>query len=207
MDKLNGSSYLKLVKYGFINLESHIDELNRLNVFPVPDGDTGINMAKTLSGVMNLKANDDLNVVSRDVALSILQNSRGNSGTILATFYLSLSRFFKNYKEIDSKILLESFKSAHDACVKAIENPVEGTILTIMNDIASIDACSELEELFENILHIAIDSVNKTKYMLKELRDNDVVDAGAKGFYYILEGSFNALINKEWYVNYINPKF
>ena len=201
MKTLDGKNFLMILKYGFINLETHIEELNRLNVFPVPDGDTGVNMAKTMSGVVNIDKVDTISNISKECAASILQNSRGNSGTILATFYLSLAKSFKDLEEVTVNELLEALKVAHLTCYKALENPVEGTILTVMDDITKIDSMDSMEELFKSLVDIAYLSVSKTKNMLKQLKDNDVVDAGALGFYYIIEGEYNALINNFSFFN------
>ena len=207
MKIVDGHTFLKGLKYGYYNLENHIEELNRLNVFPVPDGDTGINMAKTMSSVTNLDDEANIGIASNNAAKSILHDSRGNSGTILATFFLSLSRSFKNHESVDANDIINAFIVAHKTCYDAIDHPVEGTILTVMNNIAQIDNYDSIEDLFKTILKISKDTVNNTTSMLKELQENGVVDAGALGLYYLIEGAYNSLIENYEFFNHKEENF
>ena len=172
------------------------DYLNKINVFPVPDGDTGTNMASTLHAIIeSLKYNssDAIGSIAQDVSDSALTGARGNSGTILAQFFFGIAEKLKDKKRVStkefSKAVGNSFKHAYNSLIA----PREGTIISVMKEWAlSWDELSKDNDDFVDILSIALNNcqieLEKSPSKLKVLQDSNVVDAGAQGFVNMLEG-------------------
>ncbi len=174
--------------------------LNNLNVYPVPDGDTGTNMSLTLKEIVDNIDTDkeyDLDKLADIIAQSSLMGGRGNSGVILSQFLSGFTSKIKDKELINKDILLEAFQEGTSEAYKSVSKPVEGTILTVMHS-----ASEEFEKRkdWDDLLKILKSVINKSQFtlkktpdMLQKLKEAGVVDAGGAGFVYFLEGFYNAL--------------
>jgi fatty acid kinase len=171
-------------------LRAHQEELNRLNVYPVPDGDTGTNMALTLESVCaELHTADSMPEVCHAISRGSLMGARGNSGVILSQILRGLAETFDGHDEVDGHLLVAALRRAADAAYEAVMRPVEGTILTVARDTAAavepLDS-GDILGLLEAGLTAANDSVIRTPELLPVLKNAGVVDAGGKGFSLLL---------------------
>lgn len=194
----------EMLKKAFIGaancLEENKEEVDALNVFPVPDGDTGTNMSLTVQSAIKeiLNLNEySVEKVALAASNGSLMGARGNSGVILSQLFRGLSNGLKGKENIDVKILAEAFKLASETAYKAVMKPTEGTILTVARGCA--EKALELSKVEKDIIvfmHRVIEHgnyiLNKTPEMLPVLKEAGVVDAGGKGLMIILEGSFKA---------------
>lgn len=177
-------------------VEQHIDELNMLNVFPVPDGDTGINMFVTLrsanEAIAALPA-ESASVIATAMARGALLGASGNSGVILSQILRGLAKGMDGHDTFDTSVLTHALQTASENAYRAVGSPVEGTILTVSRDAAGaarrrLSDGADMAELLKSVVKEAHDSVKRTPDLLPQLKDAGVVDAGAKGFFYILKG-------------------
>ncbi|MFA6620440.1 MAG: DAK2 domain-containing protein [Bacilli bacterium] len=196
MHRFGGRDFLAASRLAFVSLTNHEDELNHLNVFPVPDGDTGLNMSRTMAPVLSVKSSPDLSKISSEVALAVLEASRGNSGTILATFFLGLSKAFANKKSVDSAHLIAAFKAGAEESYASLVDPAEGTILTVMRDCASVPPASSIEETLMAMQKAAFVSLKNTPNLMPLLKETGLIDAGGLGFYYLVEAFRDASLGK-----------
>ncbi|MDK2885533.1 MAG: fatty acid kinase [Thermosipho sp. (in: thermotogales)] len=197
------------LKFCFIkgteNLLKHKDEINALNVFPVPDGDTGSNMSATmLEGCKYLESIDDkitMEKVLEAIKNGTLMGARGNSGVILSQIFRGFCEYLKGKKQITVSDFAYALKSAKEVSYGAVMKPVEGTILTavryLAENVEELASSSDFDEFFDKMLKILKKAVEDTPKLLKKLRDAGVVDAGAKGLYYIAEGFYKYLQGDE----------
>ena len=203
--KINGSLFRSMIVSAGNALENAKQKINDLNVFPVPDGDTGINMSMTLAGVSAAgREGESIEDVSREIASTALRSARGNSGVILSLFFRGISRGFKGVTRADVPDIARAFKLGTEEAYKSVSNPTEGTILTVMR--LSSEAAEKLagkklnpptmEELFDKILSVARETLEKTPEMLPVLKQAGVVDSGGMGFVVVLEGMIAALRGK-----------
>ena len=172
------------------------EELNRINVFPVPDGDTGTNFAATLRAAAEAVRPLEgarLPVVTKAMAAACVFNARGNSGMLLSHFLVGFKETLGTEHEVDTQGIARAFRAGAEHLINGLDEPVEGTILTVCRDTA--DAAEEaaagtddLGEFMRTILERAQDSLDRTPRLLAVLREAGVVDAGAKGFVRLLEG-------------------
>ena len=184
--------FLKSVEY----IKSHKDMINKINVFPVPDGDTGTNLFSTLSSVSNEIREIDVSEADKvleAIAMSSLMNSRGNSGMIISQFFAGLYEKSKGKKKLSVRDFVEALKCAKEYAYKALSSPKEGTILTVIKDAVkeaseSVRHGESVLDVIKSAVHGAQESLKRTKEQLKELENYGVVDAGGLGFLYILEG-------------------
>jgi uncharacterized protein len=197
MKKLGGKVFLAASRLAFSSITEHEDELNHLNIFPVPDGDTGLNMSRTLSPVLSLSEEDNLSQASETVALAVLRASRGNSGTILATFFLGLSTAFKGLASATPEQVLAAFKEGAIESYASLVDPAEGTILTVMRDAGRIEAASTIEETFARMKEVAFASLKNTPNLMPLLKEAGLIDAGGLGFYYLVEAFHEASLGKK----------
>jgi DAK2 domain fusion protein YloV len=171
-------------------LRSHQEELNRLNVYPVPDGDTGTNMALTLESVCaEIGTAESMDEVCHAISRGSLMGARGNSGVILSQILRGFADEFRLRIEIDAGAVVSALRRATDAAYEAVMRPVEGTILTVVREAAEAVESrpwSSLLELLEGGLRAANDAVARTPDLLPVLREAGVVDAGGKGFTLLL---------------------
>jgi DAK2 domain fusion protein YloV len=193
---VDGQSLKRLVEAGLTWLKTNQQVVNALNVFPVPDGDTGTNMVLTMTSAWNEIANvgtANLGQMSASVAQGALMGARGNSGVILSQLWRGFSRTVHNKDILDAQTLVASFVEARDTAYKGVVRPVEGTILTVSKDVAAAAeaALSETQDLVA-ILRLCVAaadaSVQRTPELLPILKQAGVVDSGGKGLFFILEG-------------------
>lgn len=193
---LNGRRLCRAMKAGAESLMKKMQHLNDINVFPVPDGDTGTNMASTVKKIaedIDAEKNGSIGEVSRRIANSALEGSRGNSGAILAQFFQGLSEGLKGKMKISTEHFAEAVRQATERSYEALSNPKEGTILSVLRDWGKhvqekSKETKDFTELMKSSLSTARKSLKKTSKQLKELQKAGVVDAGAQGFVYMLEG-------------------
>jgi len=199
MNKINGNELYAYVVSGARNVIVNEQNLNRLNVFPVPDGDTGTNLALTMNSILQgAEKVEDANQMMGKIARLSIDNAYGNSGMIFAQYFYGWSKAIESKKSITPSELIESLKYAAQHTIDSVTHPKEGTILTVMREWAN-HFDPKIEENFESIFESSLsklqDGVDKTKTQLKVLRDNNVVDAGAQAFYYFIEGIVRFLKN------------
>ncbi|MDO9131141.1 MAG: DAK2 domain-containing protein, partial [Anaerolineales bacterium] len=193
---IDGQALKKLIEAGLTWLKVNQQTVNVLNVFPVPDGDTGTNMVLTMQSAWS--EIDDLghrNIGQMAAAVSqgALMGARGNSGVILSQLWRGFARALHNQETLDGPSLVKAFSEARDTAYKGVVRPVEGTILTVATDIATAAAAALIEtqdpfEILAQVVPAADASVEHTPELLPVLKQAGVVDAGGKGLYFILEG-------------------
>jgi uncharacterized protein len=202
--KFNGQDLKVLVSAGLCWLKANHKFVNSLNVFPVPDGDTGTNMVLTMQAAENeISKMDDTNAgkIARAIAQGALMGARGNSGVILSQLWRGFARGLDNLEDIDAQVLIHALDEARVTAYKGVVRPVEGTILTVAKDI-SIEALKttledeDLYSILKRIVESAGESVERTPELLPILKQAGVVDAGGKGLFYILEGMLRQLENQ-----------
>src|SRR5450759_3208357 len=180
----------------------HQVELNKINVFPVNDGDTGTNLASTIRAVIDsLHPHRSYKITADKIAETTLINARGNSGIIFAQFLYGMSMETGNFKTINISQFAESVKNSIRYIYEAVSNPVEGTMLTVIKDWAnyiydSRFRITDFNELFISSLSILNKSLIETKSKLAVLAKANVVDAGARGFVFFVEGIIEFITNR-----------
>ncbi len=181
-------------------LDSEKTEINNLNVFPVPDGDTGINMSLTMKPAREIQVEPGiLSDAASRVANRLLRAARGNSGAILSLFFRGMAKSFDGKKEADTEDIAKAIRSGTNEAYRAVSKPSEGTILTVMRGTAdAAEAESEKyqghpEEFFEHLVDSAEGVLEQTPEMLPVLKEANVVDAGGQGFVTMLKGMLASL--------------
>ena len=199
---IDGKQFAKMLIGGISSLSQHAQEVNDLNVFPVPDGDTGTNMMKTLEGgiseISAKEENGSVADVSKSFAHGVLLGARGNSGVILSQIFAGINEELSNHDKIDAPILAKAFQSGIKKSYSAVQNPTEGTILTVFREAteyacANTNESTSVEEFFAQHLYQAQISLNRTKEILPVLAEADVVDSGAAGYLYVIMGMYQVL--------------
>jgi hypothetical protein len=199
--KVNGSDFVRMMLFAAERLQSHVEQVNALNVFPVPDGDTGTNMNLTLSlGVqeMQKKADGHLGRTAEALAKGLLMGARGNSGVILSQLFRGFAKTLAPHAEADAKLLAQAFAGGVETAYKAVVKPVEGTILTVARESAetavkTADREEDLARLMDAVIRTARESLARTPEQLPILKQVGVVDAGGQGLIFIYEGFHQAL--------------
>ena len=194
--RCTGPQLRKMTRAGLIWLEQNRDHVNSLNVFPVPDGDTGTNMLLTMRSAYARIENDDethVGKVAGQIAQGALMGARGNSGVILSQIWRGLAAGLSGKEVFGTADLAQAFQNASDTAYKGVMRPVEGTILTVIREGAAeaIDAARKSEDLrfmLERVLERCQQTLERTPDMLPILRQAGVVDSGGQGLVYILEG-------------------
>ena len=190
---------------GAAMLSLHVKELNALNVFPVADGDTGTNMLKTIEGGLSaLKDQTDPGVgeLSRIFSRGVLLSARGNSGVILSQIFAGINEVLAEQDNVNALTLAKAYIHGIEKSYSAVQNPTEGTILTVFRESTQYAAEhmseeSSLEDFYRLHIEEARRSLEKTKDILPALAEADVVDSGAAGYLYIAEGMYEVLEGKE----------
>ena len=193
---IDGDQYKKLMMAGLTWLRTNQESVNALNVFPVPDGDTGTNMVLTLQAAYNEISNSSekhVGPLAEKLAHGALMGARGNSGVILSQIWRGFSKGIGESEILDGKSLVEGLLQARDTAYKGVVRPVEGTILTVCKDMAleGEKAIQESEDpyfLLNKVTEAAQVSVDYTPELLDVLKEAGVVDAGGKGLLHIFEG-------------------
>ncbi len=191
------ATFISLVQTAAQALKNKADEINRLNVFPVPDGDTGTNMSLTMDAVIAELSALDPQASVQDICHAITQGSlmgaRGNSGVILSQMIRGVCDVVAQADSFDTDLLVKALANSKTVAFQAVRKPVEGTMLTVLKDCseAASKAAKEempLDQMLEHVVRVAFDSVRRTPDLLPVLKENDVVDAGAYGLAVLLEG-------------------
>ena len=200
--KIVGSIYRDMVVSAACCLDNNKDIVNNLNVFPVPDGDTGINMSLTMSGVRGdyTSFEGSLSEASQKAANLMLRGARGNSGVILSLFFRGIAKAWKEVENADCDEIIQGFKRGVSEAYKAVMNPTEGTILTVMRVMTETaeeaykkGIVRDVTELFPFMYKAADETLQKTPDMLPALKQAGVVDSGGAGFLAVMEGMVKAL--------------
>ena len=190
---------------GANNLEAKKEWINELNVFPVPDGDTGTNMSMTILAAakeVSSLEKKDMKSVAKAISSGSLRGARGNSGVILSQLFRGFTKVIANYDHLDTVVLAEACDKAVETAYKAVMKPKEGTILTVARGAAdkAIDMVEETDDL-EVFIKAVIDEaervLKKTPDMLPVLKQAGVVDSGGQGLVVVLQGAYDALMGKE----------
>ena len=201
-EMINGAQLRRMVISAAASVEIHKQKLNDLNVFPVPDGDTGTNMSMTINAAANdLKRSAQeatIEGVSAMAASAMLRGARGNSGVILSLLFRGISRRLKGVEECDGKTWAEALQAGVDAAYKAVMKPAEGTILTVSRlAAAAAVAAAEQENDVQSVQEVAIEAAKEalanTVNQNPVLKKAGVVDAGGKGWVYVMEAMLSAL--------------
>ena len=198
---INGQDFKQLIEAGTIWLRTNQQIINALNVFPVPDGDTGTNMLLTMQAACGeVSHSGELNIgkMAHSVAQGALMGARGNSGVILSQIWRGLARGLDNLETMDGHSLVHALAEARNTAYKGVVRPVEGTILTVIKDIAAaaekIDIDTKnLAEILAVLVNVADQSVKHTPELLPILKQANVVDSGGKGLFTIMEGMLRYL--------------
>ncbi len=202
--ELDGRDLKRALEAAKVQLEKHIDEVNSLNIFPVPDGDTGINMFLTMKSaveaVEGLKE-ASLAAVSTSAAKGALMGARGNSGVILSQILRGIARGLEGKESFSFPDFAGALHIGSEHAYKVVANPVEGTILTVIREVSE-EASSVAEKQISfrraiaSVVLRAKGTVKRTPEMLPVLKEAGVVDAGAKGLFYFFKGMENAICRK-----------
>ena len=195
----------KLFLAGAANLEAKKEWINDLNVFPVPDGDTGTNMTLTIMSAakeVNSLAAPTMQTLSKAISGGSLRGARGNSGVILSQLLRGFTKVVRDYDELDSIIISTAFQKAVETAYKAVMKPKEGTILTVAREMADkiLDLSTEiddLEELLDKVIKYGDEVLEHTPDLLPVLKQAGVVDSGGQGLMQIMKGAYDALMGKE----------
>jgi len=195
----------KMFLAGAKNLESKKEWINDLNVFPVPDGDTGTNMTLTImSAAKEVNAIDkpDMATLAKAISSGSLRGARGNSGVILSQLFRGFTKEIANVTEINTDILAAAMERAAETAYKAVMKPKEGTILTVARGAAEkaiqmAEQTDDLEEMIREVILHAEYVLSQTPEMLPVLKEAGVVDSGGQGLVEVLHGAFDAFLGKE----------
>ena len=202
---INAELFAKMFLAGANNLEAKKEWINELNVFPVPDGDTGTNMSMTImSAAKEVAAMTDPTMASLAKAISSgsLRGARGNSGVIVSQLFRGFTKVIAEYDELNVRIISDAFQKATETAYKAVMKPKEGTILTVAKGMS--DKAAELGEETDDLVYFCEEIIkegdhvlSKTPDMLPVLKQAGVVDSGGQGLMQVLKGAMDALLGKE----------
>ncbi len=193
---IDGQSMKRLIEAGLTWLRTNKEIVNALNVFPVPDGDTGTNMTLTMQAAWNEVKDSGVHNLGEMAALvskGALMGARGNSGVITSQILRGFSRGVHEKATLDVETLVKAFGEARDTAYKGVVRPVEGTILTVIKEVAiateaALGSAKDAIEILEVAVKAADEAVKKTPELLPVLKQAGVVDSGGKGLFFILEG-------------------
>ena len=199
--KMDGLLFKQIVTNGAANLRANYKTVDALNVFPVPDGDTGTNMKMTIeAGAHEISEYDEKSIyqMSKKLSRGMLMGARGNSGVILSQLFRGIYKGLAGYDEVNAVELANAFISGVKQGYHAVLKPVEGTILTVARESAEyakkkVNRRSSIEEYFKHLLQEARASLERTPELLPVLKEAGVIDSGGAGLIYVLEGMAKAL--------------
>lgn len=202
---INAELLTKMFLAGAANLEAKKEFINELNVFPVPDGDTGTNMTLTIMSAakeVSALSEPDMLSVSKAISSGSLRGARGNSGVILSQLLRGFTKEIREHKEIDVEILAAACERATATAYKAVMKPKEGTILTVAKGAAEkarelAETTDDLEVFIEAVIEEAKNVLAKTPDMLPVLKEAGVVDSGGQGLLEVMNGAYDAFLGKE----------
>ena len=206
INTIDASMLAKMFLAGAKNLESKKEWINELNVFPVPDGDTGTNMTMTIMSaaaeVSNLGENPDMKSLAKAISSGSLRGARGNSGVILSQLFRGFTKEISEHDTIDVIVLCDALQKAVETAYKAVMKPKEGTILTVAKGGADkalelIGETDDLVQFIDEVIQHADYVLSQTPEMLPVLKQAGVVDSGGQGLVTVLKGAYDALLGKE----------
>ncbi|MDA1279663.1 MAG: DAK2 domain-containing protein [Chloroflexi bacterium] len=201
----NAALLIKMIRAAVSSVEANRDTINALNVFPVPDGDTGTNMVLTLRSVIE-DLPDHLTTpvpdITKAMARAALLGARGNSGLILSQFFKGLAEAVGDSSELSGRVFASALRIATKNSYRSVPNPVEGTMLTVYRECAdeatkSVGLDNPLETVLANVAARSLDTVRRTPEMLPVLAEAEVVDSGGFGFAVMLDGALRALLGTD----------
>lgn len=204
METINARMLQQMFLSGAATLESNKEKINDLNVFPVPDGDTGTNMTMTINSAadeVRCIENPTMDNLSKAISTGSLRGARGNSGVILSQLFRGFCKEIKEHEELDMKAIVVAMQKATETAYKAVMKPKEGTILTVARGIAEktveeAERTNNIAEAFENVLEHGEKVLASTPDMLPVLKQAGVVDSGGQGLLCVLYGCYDALTGK-----------
>ena len=202
---INAAVFAKMFLAGAKNLEAKKEWINELNVFPVPDGDTGTNMSMTIMSAAKAVSeleNPTMKELAKAISSGSLRGARGNSGVILSQLFRGFTKVIAEYDELDVVILTEAMQKAVETAYKAVMKPKEGTILTVAKGAANkaLELCDDTDDIVffvDEVIKEADHVLSKTPDMLPVLNQAGVVDSGGQGLVQVLKGGYDSLIGKE----------
>lgn len=205
MNQINASTFQKMFIGGAKRIEAKKEYINELNVFPVPDGDTGTNMSMTIMAAakeVGALENPTMRELCKAISGGSLRGARGNSGVILSQLFRGFTRAIKEEEILDTKLIAQGFSNAVATAYKAVMKPKEGTILTVARVTAekaeeAAQSISDVEEFCKVVIEEAEAILAKTPDMLPVLKEAGVVDSGGQGLVEVLKGGIDALLGKE----------
>lgn len=214
INTIDASMLAKMFLAGAKNIEAKKEWINELNVFPVPDGDTGTNMTLTILSAANEVSaleNPTMETLCKAISSGSLRGARGNSGVILSQLFRGFTKVISEHKELNVEILSASFQKAVETAYKAVMKPKEGTILTVAKGVATraaelVDETDDLNFFIEEILLAADETLQRTPDMLPVLKEAGVVDSGGQGLLEVLRGAYDAFLGKEIDYTFEAPK-
>ena len=200
-DRISGSVFKQMVLFGAACITLERETINDLNVFPVPDGDTGTNMSLTIqTAATELKKNQPVSVsdAASITASALLRGARGNSGVILSLLFRGISKHLKGMDEADGVLLAAAMKEGVATAYSAVMKPAEGTVLTVSRlaadrAVQAAEECNSVEYVLQEAIHKGLETLEETIEMNPVLKKAGVVDAGGKGYLVILDGMLRAL--------------
>lgn len=196
---IDAALFSQAIISGAHKLSNNREYVDSLNIFPVPDGDTGTNMSLTFINAARAVENETFKTVaevSQAVAKATLRGARGNSGVILSQIFRGISKELAGANDLNAETLKLALRKGSDTAYRAVMKPTEGTILTVIRSLAEAAEASEkenIEDFFEEVLNAGKVALKKTEEMLPQLKAAGVVDAGGQGLIYIFDGFFEAL--------------
>lgn len=201
---IKAKAFREMFVSGANNLQNSKDLVDKLNVFPVPDGDTGTNMSLTISYAMKeleKVGEDDITKIAKALSKGSLMGARGNSGVILSQIIRGIGKSVEGKEKLSTVDLAKALKGGSDTAYKAVIKPVEGTILTVIRETAEYAVKlakreNNIEKFLGKVVREANVSLENTPNLLKNLKDTGVVDSGGKGLTLILEGFYLAIVGK-----------
>lgn len=213
-DLIDGIDFSNLVANGAKNLANEKDRINALNVFPVPDGDTGSNMSMTIEGgakegLTNSKIN--IGELTKAMARAMVLSARGNSGVILSQFFKGVSISVSGKEKISVKELAEAFKMGTKQAYSVVSNPTEGTILTVMREAgdkayAALTKDTTIEDYLKSYIKYADNALMNTPNLLPVLKEAGVIDSGGAGFLLVIEGMLKYINGESIEANMLEAK-
>ena len=199
---------------GARNLEAKKEWINELNVFPVPDGDTGTNMTLTIlsaASEVNALTDPSMKMLAKAISSGSLRGARGNSGVILSQLLRGFAKVIEQYDEIDAPTFAKAFEKGVETAYKAVMKPKEGTILTVAKGAAVkaeeiAEDCKDLNTFFEEVIAYADNVLSQTPDMLPVLKEAGVVDSGGQGLLEVMRGAYDGYLGKEISMDFEAPK-
>ena len=195
-DLITSDRYLRMLREGAARLAAHRQTINDLNVFPIPDGDTGDNMLMTLEGGTSVPAADSLTDTAQAAARGMLLGARGNSGVILSRFFAGIAKGLAEVQEADLPTFAKALQTGVESAYGAVSTPVEGTMLTVLREGVSATEGADFQDYFSAMVASMQTSLERTPDLLPVLKEAGVVDSGGAGVLCIAEGMLDALEGK-----------